>query len=106
MNQYSSRASCNKVGSYIIYDVNANSREVVGISVNGKLMNFSSTDVSTAKKEFNSIMDGFKDEYVDGVVRRLDSERFVEGKQDHSINMNSEFSCRKGSSFLRIDREK
>ena len=106
MNQYSSRASCNKIGSYIIYDVNANSREVVGISVNGKLMNFSSTDISTAKKEFNSIMGGFKDEYVDGAVRRLDSERFVEGKQDHSINMNSEFSCRKGSSFLRIDREK
>jgi hypothetical protein len=106
MNQYSSRASCNKVGSYIIYDVNANSREIVGISVNGKLMNFSSTDISTAKKEFNLIMNKFRNEYVDGSVRRLDSEGFVEGKQDHSINMNSEFSCRKDASFLTIDRKK
>ena len=106
MNQYSSRASCNKVGSYIIYDVNATSREVVGISVNGKLMNFSSTDISTAKGEFNDIMNGFRNDYVDGAVRRLDSEGFVEGEQTHSINMNSQFSCRKGSSFLTIDRKK
>ena len=106
MNQYSSRASCNKVGSYIIYDVNATSREVVGISVNGKLMNFSSTDISTAKKEFNSIMNGFRNDYVDGVVRRLDSEGFVEGEQDHSINMNSQFSCRKDDPFLKIERKK
>jgi hypothetical protein len=106
LNQYSSRASCNKVGSYIIYDVAANSREIVGISVNGKLMNFSSTDISIAKKEFNSIMNGFRNDYVDGTVQRLDSEGFVEGEQDHSINMNSQFSCRKDSSFLTIDRKK
>ena len=107
MNQYSSKPSCNTVGSYMIYDVDANIREVVGISVNGKLMQFSSSDVSTAKKEFKQIMDKFRVEYVEtgSSIQRLDSEQFREGKQDHGINMNSQFSCRKDDSFLKIDRK-
>jgi hypothetical protein len=108
MNQYSSKPSCNTVGSYMIYDINANSREVVGISVNGKLMQFASSDISTAKKEFTKIMREFRQEYVEtgSSVQRLNSEQFIEGKQDHSINMNSQFSCRKDDSFLKIDRKK
>ena len=108
MNQYSSKPSCNTVGSYMIYDVNANNREIVGISVNGKLMQFASSDISTAKKEFTKIMKEFRLEYVEtgSNVQRLNSEQFVEGKQDHSINMNSQFSCRKDDPFLKIDREK
>jgi hypothetical protein len=108
MNQYSSKPSCNTVGSYMIYDINANNREVVGISVNGKLMQFSSSDISTAKKEFKQIMDKFRKEYVEtgSSVQRLNSEQFIEGKQDHSINMNSQFSCRKDDPFLKIERKK
>ena len=108
MNQYSSKPSCNTVGSYMIYDVNANNREIVGISVNGKLMQFASSDISTAKKEFTKIMKEFRLEYVEAGsnVQRLNSEQFVEGKQDHSINMNSQFSCRKDDPFLKIDRKK
>jgi hypothetical protein len=92
----------------MIYDINANSREVVGISVNGKLMQFASSDISTAKKEFTKIMREFRQEYVEtgSSVQRLNSEQFIEGKQDHSINMNSQFSCRKDDSFLKIDRKK
>jgi len=108
MNQYSSKPSCNTVGSYMIYDINANSREVVGISVNGKLMQFASSDISTAKKEFTKIMKEFRQEYVEtgSNVQRLNSEQFIEGKQDHSINMNSQFSCRKDDPFLKIERKK
>ena len=108
MNQYSSKPSCNTVGSYMIYDVNANNREVVGVSVNGKLMQFSSSDISTAKKEFKQIMDKFRKEYVEteSSIQRLDSEQFIEGKQDHSLNINSQFSCRKDDSFIKIDRKK
>ena len=108
MNQYSSKPSCNTVGSYMIYDVNANNREIVGVSVNGKLMQFASSDISVAKKEFTKIMKEFRLEYVEtgSNVQRLNSEQFVEGKQDHSINMNSQFSCRKDDPFLKIDRKK
>jgi hypothetical protein len=108
MNQYSSKPSCNTVGSYMIYDINANNREVVGISVNGRLMQFSSSDISTAKKEFKQIMDKFRVEYVEtgSNVQRMNSEQFTEGKQDHSININSQFSCRKDDPFLKIERKK
>jgi hypothetical protein len=108
MNQYNSRPSCNTVGSYMIYDINANNRETVGISVNGKLMQFASSDISTAKKEFRQIMNKFRVEYVEtgSNIQRLDSEQFIEGKQDHSLNINSQFSCRKDDPFLKIERKK
>ena len=106
MNQFRSKGSCNKVGSYMIYDVNANSREKVEVSVNGKLMQFSSSDISKAKTEFKQIMDKFRDDYVisGSKVQRLESERFSEGKHTRSLNLNSQFSCRKDTSFLTIDR--
>ena len=106
MNQFRSKGSCNKVGSYMIYDINANSREKVDISVNGKLMQFSSSDISKAKTEFKQIMDKFRDDYVlsGSKVQRLESERFLEGKHTRSLSLNSQFSCRKDDSFLTIDR--
>lgn len=106
MNQFRSKGSCNKVGSYIIYDINANSREKVDVSVNGKLMQFSSSDISKAKTEFKEIMDKFRDDYVlsGSKVQRLESERFLEGKHTRSLSLNSQFSCRKDDSFLTIDR--
>jgi hypothetical protein len=106
MNQFRAKGSCNRTGSYMIYDVNANSREKVDISVNGRLMQFSSSDISKAKTEFKQIMDKFRDDYVlsDSKVQRLESERFLEGKHTRSLSLSSQFSCRKDDSFLTIDR--
>ena len=81
-----------------------NRREVVGVGTVGIADDRSEASLSTAETEAVSVSDFIKDSFLDGTVKRLDSENKVENKDQSSITYDRRFSQQKDIKVIELNR--
>ena len=105
MQLYRSVPSCLRNGHYLVYDMKLqNRREVVGVGTVGIADDRSEASLSTAETEAVSVSDFIKDSFLDGTVKRLDSENKVENKDQSSITYDRRFSQQKDIKVIELNR--
>ena len=97
--------SCLQNGHYLIYDLKLNSkRELLTVNTGAVADDRTEDSFSSAETEVISVNDFIKDSFLDGAVKRLDSENKVENKDTSSITYNRTFSQQKNINTIELNR--
>jgi len=105
MQVYKSVPSCLQNGHYLIYDLKLNSkRELLTVNTGAVADDRTEDSFSSAETEVISVNDFIKDSFLDGAVKRLDSENKVENKDTSSITYNRTFSQQKNINTIELNR--
>lgn len=97
--------SCMENGHYLIYDLNLKSkRESVTVDVNATAGTRSDEKFNLGKGEVLAASDLIKTSFLDGNIKRLDSENKVESKESLSITYNRSFSHEKTPEKIVLER--
>lgn len=103
--QYATVPSCLQNGHSLIYDLNLESkREQISVDTNGIADDRSVESFSLARDEVDSVNDHLKDAFLDGSVKRLESENKVENVDQSAITLNKAFSQEKTVNLIELDR--
>lgn len=103
--QYATVPSCLENGHYLIYDLNlASKREQISIDTNGVADDRSTESFSLARAEVDNVNDHLKDVFLDGGVKRLESQNKIENIDQSAITLNKAFSQEKLVNIIELNR--
>lgn len=105
MQVYRSVPSCLENGHYLIYDMKLKTKREI-LSINSSATGGDRTEASfnAGETEAVNINDFLKDSFLDGEVKRLDSQNKIENKDTSSITYSRSFSQQKAINTVNLNR--
>jgi len=105
MQMYTSVPSCLQNGHYLVYDMKLNTkREGIEVGTTAIADDRDETSFSEAETEIVSVNDYLKDSFLDGNIKRLESQNKVENKDTSSITYSRAFSQEKNVNTVELNR--
>ena len=105
MQVYRSVPSCLENGHYLIYDMKLKTkREVLSINTSAIAADRTEASFNLGESEAVNINDFIRDSFLDGEIKRMDSQNKIENKDTSSITYSRTFSQEKAINTVNLNR--